>query len=562
MPTLSFGEWRPDVDDFEGTTTESILNVYARGDGYGPVNLVDAFSDALAAQCRGYFFARNTDSTVTIFAGTETKLYMMSNTDFSWSDVSAGGGSYAALSTGANWTFAQFGDLVIACQANDDVQVIDLGSPTAFADLGGTPPDAAYVSVVNGFVVLSGLTANPFRIQWSGLNDATQWTSGTNSSDFQDLPDGGIVGPVLGGEFGLILQEGSVRRMTFSPGSEAVFDIQRIAKDVGYLGPYAACNAGERAFFLSPKGFMQTDSSGTMTPIGEEKVNRFFFGDYDASTLGYVQAAADPKAHTVLWTYKQPNYSGNGFNRGLLYNYVLNRWTPIELEGENIAPIATPGLTMEGLDKIAPGYTLVSNAVDNGSGLIRLTVGSTSGFTTGDYKTIAEVGGTTEANGTWQITVVNGTTIDLQGSTFSNTYTSGGYVAGNLDELDFSLDDFSTGSLPNLSCCTLTHAIGLFSGDTMEAVLETPEQSADGQRLQLSGFTPITDASAVYGCFSKRENLYNKRTYTDEVVMNARGYVPTIRNTRYARAKIRIPEGTNWTHASGVKPDVIVGGAG
>jgi hypothetical protein len=66
-------------------------------------------------------------------------------------------------------------------------------------------------------------------------------------------------------------------------------------------------------------------------------------------------------------------------------------------------------------------------------GYIRLTVTSTSGWTTGDTKIIHGVTGTTEANGTWKITVIDGTTIDLgvsgqQSSTFVRTYISGGQV--------------------------------------------------------------------------------------------------------------------------------------
>lgn len=64
---------------------------------------------------------------------------------------------------------------------------------------------------------------------------------------------------------------------------------------------------------------------------------------------------------------------------------------------------------------------------------IRLTVSSTTGMTTGDVRTVFNVGGTTEANGTWTITVIDGTHIDLQGTTFTNLYTSGGSVNGKWD---------------------------------------------------------------------------------------------------------------------------------
>lgn len=629
MPTLSFGEYRPDVSDLDGAHTRNVLNALPRGDGYGPVNVVEAFTASVGAQCRGYFFARNDDNTVTIFAGSSTKLYRMSNVDFTWTDVSRSGGTYTELSAEANWTFAQFGGLVIATQANDNVQVYDLSSVSAFDDLGGSPPDAAYVSVVNGFVVLSGLASEPYRIQWSGLNDATEWTSGTNSSDYQDLPDGGIVRPVLGGEFGIILQDGAIRRMTFSPGSEAIFDIQSLAKDIGVLAPYSACNAGERAFFLTQKGFMQTDGSGTLTPIGEEKVNRTFFADYDPSSLQYVIAAADPKAHVVLWSYRTSGSSIEGFDRVLAYNYLLQRWAPIHITGEYMATLASPGLTMEGLDAIAPGAMSIAGVEDNGSGELRVEVADTSALTTGNWKTISGIVGTIEADGTWEITVIDGTHFDLNGSAFdseavtgtasgtagvvrltvastanmttgetrivagvggtteangthtitvvdathveldgttyanswtsggtiSDVYVSGGLVGGSLDDLTFSLDAISTGSLPAISVCGTDHKIGFFSGESMEATLETPEQSGDGQRLQIRGFAPITDAEDVRGRISKRENLKTEPTYTGETTMNAQGYVCQLRNTRYSRAQIRIPEGTPWTFASGVKPD-------
>ena len=39
--------------------------------------------------------------------------------------------------------------------------------------------------------------------------------------------------------------------------------------------------------------------------------------------------------------------------------------------------------------------------------------------------------------------MVDGTHIDLQGSAFSNAYTSGGYVAGSIEDLGVNLDDIS-----------------------------------------------------------------------------------------------------------------------
>jgi hypothetical protein len=66
------------------------------------------------------------------------------------------------------------------------------------------------------------------------------------------------------------------------------------------------------------------------------------------------------------------------------------------------------------------------------TGLIRLTVGTTAGLATGNTVTVTKVTGTTEANGRWVITVVDGTHIDLQNSVFTNAYTAGGAVKGDV----------------------------------------------------------------------------------------------------------------------------------
>lgn len=88
----------------------------------------------------------------------------------------------------------------------------------------------------------------------------------------------------------------------------------------------------------------------------------------------------------------------------------------------------------------------ITGAANNGSGLIRLTVASTSTFATGQQKTVSDVVGTTEANATWTITVVDGTHIDLQGSTFANAYVSGGTIGGAFEEISLGAGLVLTGS--------------------------------------------------------------------------------------------------------------------
>lgn len=59
---------------------------------------------------------------------------------------------------------------------------------------------------------------------------------------------------------------------------------------------------------------------------------------------------------------------------------------------------------------------------------IVVTTSAAHGYTTGDAVNIINVGGITEANGSWLITVLSSTTFSLTGSVGAGTYTSGGKV--------------------------------------------------------------------------------------------------------------------------------------
>src|SRR6266516_4718880 len=365
MPLLPFGEYRPDVADYEGAHTKNILNVLPRGDGYGPMPDISALTQALAATCRGAFVARLTDGTVNIFAGTSTKLYKLSNTDYSWTDVSSGGGTYSALNATDQWAFAQFGSLVFATQANAALQVFTTGSSTAFTGASGSPPQARYVAVVGRFLVLSGLNSTPFRIQWSGLNDTTQWTSGVNLSDYQDFPDGGFVRGVAGGEFGTVFQDSAIRRMTFLPGSVNPFQIDRIAQDDGIYAPLSLTKTGDKIFFCSPQGFKVITGTGAISPIGRERIDRTFFADLDISQPQLFLGCADPNSTRVFWAYKSVNAGQVLFDKGLCYDWLLDRWTPLTWSGEYITNLVQPGITVEALDSVSGSIDAMTLTLDS-----------------------------------------------------------------------------------------------------------------------------------------------------------------------------------------------------
>ncbi len=566
MPLLAIGDYRPDVSDYEGQATRNILNVIPRGDGYGPFSSFSAYASALPAACRGAFYALKRDGTVVTFAGTSTRLYKLNNTDYTWADVSNGGAAYLALSSNSQWQFAQTGNLVFATQANALLQVFDLTSSTAFGDAAGSPPNAAYISVVGRFLVLSGLLSTPFRIQWSGLNNfnaSDSWASGVKSSDFQDFPDGGIVRGVAGGEAGIIFQDQAIRRMSYVPGSPIIFQIDRITQDKGLYAPYSIIRAGEKIFFYAGQGFHKIEPGGVPEQIGREKVDRTFLADLDNGNLQLFMGAADPRSTRVYWAYKSSSGVTGNYDKLLGYDYLLDRFFPISMTGEFLLGMSQTGLTLENLDTLAPGTIAITGAANNGAGFIRIAVGSTASLATGQVVSISGVVGTTEANAeTRPIVVVDGTHFDLVGVIFTNAYVSGGTIAGSLDALTLSLDAYATAVQPEIAQFSGAHVLGFFRGSSLEATIESAEQGTDENRISIRGFRPVTDASTLFGSVSWRDSPSALASAGAEVTVNGRtGRCDVRRDARYSRFKVRIPAATSWSFLAGVVPDITTGGA-
>lgn len=92
-----------------------------------------------------------------------------------------------------------------------------------------------------------------------------------------------------------------------------------------------------------------------------------------------------------------------------------------------------------------PTTVSVVNCEDNGSGLILVTAFG-HGLTSGRAVKISGVTGTDEANGLFSVTVVDGQSFTLDGSTFLNGYTGGGVVL--YGEVELFVDAVSQGVEP------------------------------------------------------------------------------------------------------------------
>lgn len=363
---IQFGEWLPDQPDYLNAGVTTATNVVPAANGYTSVRGFVEYSGEATSKILGIHAGKDNTNFVRLFAGDSGKLYEFDSSDSSLSDVSKAGGY--SLSDGERWRFVQFGDEVIASGGiGESLQKFQLGTDTVFSDLSASAPKADFIAVVRDFVwtanIDEGSGRKPYRVRWSGFNDTTSWTSGTNQSDFQDIPDAGDITGIVGGEYCTILMERAIVRATYS-GLPLVFQLDKVETARGCSVSGSVCNVGHNVFYLSDDGFYLFDGQSS-TPIGAEKINRFFEKDADASQFGKMTSAVDPQNQIAVWSYVSNSALSSTPDRLLIYNYALNRWSVANIQADLVSPFFTTPYTLEQLDNISTSIETLPASLDS-----------------------------------------------------------------------------------------------------------------------------------------------------------------------------------------------------
>jgi hypothetical protein len=345
---IPFPAFEPDKSNFTVVAGDTLLNCLPVTSGWGPMPDFEALSDALPAACRGLTTFKATDGTLSIFAGTATDLYKLntSTSPYSWDEVSKTTAAYSVPS-GDTWSFTVFGDYLIAHTLGDVPQYISLSAGSAFADLAGTPPTAKYSACVGDFLVFGHLDGEPNKLRWSGLNNSEFWTLGQRFADEQLFPAGGEIQAIVPVGLGaIIIQRDQMQNMQFNAASTYAFSFSNANSARGAISGESVVQIGPgRFFYLSEQGFF---AGVEASPIGAERVDRFLFDNIDLDFLPEVFGVADPYNKIAWWKF----VTSDGTSRLLGYDWQLDRWCYSDQDLSAGGGIATPGITLDGLDNL------------------------------------------------------------------------------------------------------------------------------------------------------------------------------------------------------------------
>ena len=378
---IPFAEWRPDAAALAPDAGQEAFGVVPTSYGYGPAPRFAAVTSAITARAQGAISVRDLAGAIHNFCGDATKLYKMAADGLSWANVSNGGGAPYACPSDGQWNFFQFGNSLIAINGVDAAQVYTLGGGGNFAALGGSSPVANFGTVVRGFGVMGRIASAWNRVQWSGIEDVTTWaSSATTLSDAQDIPEGGAVMGMTGGEYGVVFQERAVTRMSFE-GPPTAFRFDKISNTLGCRASGSIAAYKDMVFWLSDDGFYQIDGGLNIIHIGAEKIDRWFEDEFDGNYPYRITSCIDPIRKLYVVSFPDGNDSDTP-NQMLFYHWPTQKWSRAGRTHEMVYAAANQSsYTLDTLDTLSGSLDALTLSLDSrtytGSGRLQL-----SGFDT------------------------------------------------------------------------------------------------------------------------------------------------------------------------------------
>lgn len=353
-------EFAPDQPTLESGVSAYVQNaVPVTPNSYGPVGSLNPIGSPITGRCRGAASFRGTDGTVITVAGDETTLSRWDGED--WEDASRGGDPYAVAET-ENWSFTAFGGELVAVNGVDDPQGLTIGSDADFSDLAGSPPTARFVFQVGDFLVVARIAGAENRVQWPDIRSVTAWASG--QADDQDLFIGGRIMGGCGGRNGTIFSENAIYLMVYT-GDNKVFEFHPISLERGCAAEGSIAQFGDTIYFLSRDGFWAIGNSGP-DPIGQQKINRWFWDRVDPEYLYRISATVDPISRYYLVSYPSLNSVAGQCDSLLIYNPEVRRWGHVEAQIDCLFGARTNvGLTLETLDGVYGNLDAIPFTLDS-----------------------------------------------------------------------------------------------------------------------------------------------------------------------------------------------------
>ncbi len=353
MARTNFGELLSDQPAFQNEGLLIADGVYSIKNGYAPVLAFQGASNGtLSAKALGAGVYRR-QSDVYVFAATTTNIYRYQSAGYT-SLVSGLSGS-AAIGV----SFQPYREIMLATNGVNPIKKFDPTAPTVMTNLGGTPPTARFLATVGGFVLAGYVDDDDLTLAWSDNGAPEVWTPGTGDAGQQTFASGGAISGLVSGDYGLIIQENRVQRIT-QTFDDTVWQFDDVSPDIGCAMSKSIASWNRTTFFWSERGFMMCDGAN-LIPIGEEKIDRSFASIISRTYFENVSAVVDPRNSNYIVLVASAAPAAYAY----VFNYTLKRWSTAPITAELLFSALAESITLEELDAIYGNLDLIPISLDS-----------------------------------------------------------------------------------------------------------------------------------------------------------------------------------------------------
>jgi hypothetical protein len=165
-----------------------------------------------------------------------------------------------------------------------------------------------------------------------------------------------------------------IRAMQFTPGADYTFQIDPVDQNRGSAAYQGLVGVGSSGFYLAHDGFFYFNA-GASTPIGTDKVDKWFSDTSSATSLSRTVAGIDPRKKLIFWSFISNENTDASLavavpDRMLIYHWPSKRFAWAQIAVSAYADISAAGTNLDALGNIDTlPYSLDSGAY-NSDGIV------------------------------------------------------------------------------------------------------------------------------------------------------------------------------------------------
>jgi len=296
-------------------------------------NGLTPFGDFLGARPTGLIHYDHIDGTLRFVAATITGWKSFNFTTKTWTAI----GGAALTGNTEQQVFRVFqnsgGTHLLGVNNKDAPKKWD-GLAASYSDIGGLPPIARCMMVLNNHLMLGNLktgATSPVATDVSNFNDFDNGWGSVQVALHADTAGEIVIMEEMGNLVGAIIKTDAIHRATAQGGSEPFrFDYIAVAKDEGAAATLGYVKLGDGSIvYLALNGKLKRFDSNTATDFGGDNARVYLGETLDFSSIGRTWMAYDARYGEILIVYPQRGGTGEP-DKGLIVNEQSGAILPLK----------------------------------------------------------------------------------------------------------------------------------------------------------------------------------------------------------------------------------------